>query len=378
MATASLFPRVSLSGGLGTQSGGVGLQGSHIWAFGPSVYWPLLDFGALDAQVSNAHLQAHEQLVGYKRTIVGAVRDADNSMANFSAQIQRLDALSQARVASERAVSLAGQRYDRGLTDFLNVVDAQHQQFTLEDEYTAARQSAADAFISLCQALGGRVGELSERAGDTAAGAGGDRGVSPARGGRGNGELRQRVRAGARHSWMSPHMRECVLCLMGALLARTFWLCPSAAIIETPSSPVSRRAMLNLDFHPSGHHFLQIPGPSPVPDRLLRAMSLPTIDHRGPEFGALGLKVLSGIGAIFKTKHPVVIYPASGTGAWEAALVNTLSSGDQVLMYETGHFASLWIKMARRLASCRKSWPSAERTKICRTRRAGVAVCSRT
>jgi len=107
--------------------------------------------------------------------------------------------------------------------------------------------------------------------------------------------------------------------------------------------------MLNLDFHPSGHHFLQIPGPSPVPDRLLRAMSLPTIDHRGPEFGALGLKVLSGIAAIFKTKHPVVIYPASGTGAWEAALTNTLSSGDQVLMYETGHFASLWIKMARRL-----------------------------
>jgi len=107
--------------------------------------------------------------------------------------------------------------------------------------------------------------------------------------------------------------------------------------------------MLHLDFHPSGQHFLQIPGPSPVPDRLLRAMSLPTIDHRGPEFGALGLKVLAGIGAIFKTRHPVVIYPASGTGAWEAALSNTLSSGDQVLMYETGHFAALWIKMARRL-----------------------------
>src|ERR1700733_8429501 len=107
--------------------------------------------------------------------------------------------------------------------------------------------------------------------------------------------------------------------------------------------------MLRLDFHPSGHHFLQIPGPSPVPDRLLRAMSLPTIDHRGPEFGALGLKVLAGIGTIFKTRHPVVIYPASGTGAWEAALSNTLSSGDQVLMYETGHFAALWIKMARRL-----------------------------
>jgi alanine-glyoxylate transaminase / serine-glyoxylate transaminase / serine-pyruvate transaminase len=107
--------------------------------------------------------------------------------------------------------------------------------------------------------------------------------------------------------------------------------------------------MLHLDFHPSGPHFLQIPGPSPVPDRLLRAMSLPTIDHRGPEFGALGLKVLAGMGAIFKTRCPVVIYPASGTGAWEAALSNTLSGGDQVLMYETGHFAAMWIKMARRL-----------------------------
>ena len=107
--------------------------------------------------------------------------------------------------------------------------------------------------------------------------------------------------------------------------------------------------MLNLDFHPSGRHFLQIPGPSPVPDRLLRAMSLPTIDHRGPEFGALGLKVLAGLRAIFKTQHPVVVYPASGTGAWEAALTNTLTAGDQVLMYETGHFAALWIKMARRL-----------------------------
>ncbi|KAA0889996.1 alanine--glyoxylate aminotransferase family protein [Pusillimonas sp. ANT_WB101] len=107
--------------------------------------------------------------------------------------------------------------------------------------------------------------------------------------------------------------------------------------------------MLNLDHHPTGRHFLQIPGPSPVPDRILRAMSLPTIDHRGPEFGELGLRVLDGIGQIFKTKHPVVIYPASGTGAWEAALSNTLSQGDHVLMFETGHFASLWKKMAARL-----------------------------
>jgi len=107
--------------------------------------------------------------------------------------------------------------------------------------------------------------------------------------------------------------------------------------------------MLKLDFHPAGRHFLQIPGPSPVPDRIQRAISYPTIDHRGPEFGALGLKVLAGIRKIFKTEHPVVIYPASGTGAWEAALSNTLSPGDTVLMFETGHFATLWKKMAEKL-----------------------------
>jgi alanine-glyoxylate transaminase / serine-glyoxylate transaminase / serine-pyruvate transaminase len=107
--------------------------------------------------------------------------------------------------------------------------------------------------------------------------------------------------------------------------------------------------MLHLDSHPTGRHYLQIPGPSPVPDRILRAISLPTIDHRGPEFGALGLKVLAGLQGIFKTRHPIMIYPASGTGAWEAALSNTMSPGDHVLMYETGHFASLWAKMAGRL-----------------------------
>ena len=107
--------------------------------------------------------------------------------------------------------------------------------------------------------------------------------------------------------------------------------------------------MLTLDFHPSGRHFLQIPGPSPVPDRILRAMSLPTIDHRGPEFGALGLKVLADIRQIFQTTQPVIIYPASGTAAWEAALVNVLNTGDHVLMYETGHFAALWQKLASRL-----------------------------
>ena len=107
--------------------------------------------------------------------------------------------------------------------------------------------------------------------------------------------------------------------------------------------------MFSLNQHPTGRHYLQIPGPSPVPDRILRAISLPTIDHRGPEFGALGRKLLADMQKIFQTRHPVMIYPASGTGAWEAALVNTLSAGDQVLMYETGHFASLWNKLALRL-----------------------------
>ena len=107
--------------------------------------------------------------------------------------------------------------------------------------------------------------------------------------------------------------------------------------------------MLTLDFHPTGRHFLQIPGPSPVPDRILRAMSYPTIDHRGPEFGALGLQVLSKIKQVYQTNAPVIIYPASGTGAWEAAMVNVCNPGDHVLMYETGHFAALWQKLGARL-----------------------------
>lgn len=106
---------------------------------------------------------------------------------------------------------------------------------------------------------------------------------------------------------------------------------------------------ISLNGHSSGRHFLQIPGPSTTPDRILRAMDYPTIDHRGPEFQKLAQAVLAGIKRIFQTQHPVVIFPASGTGAWEAALVNALSPGDAVLMCETGHFASLWKKMADRL-----------------------------
>src|SRR3990170_2148541 len=99
----------------------------------------------------------------------------------------------------------------------------------------------------------------------------------------------------------------------------------------------------------SGRHFLQIPGPTNVPDRILRAIDMPTMDHRGPAFGKMGLEILAGLREVFQTRHFVVIYPASGTGAWEAALVNTLSPGDRVLMFETGQFAALWSKMATRL-----------------------------
>lgn len=100
---------------------------------------------------------------------------------------------------------------------------------------------------------------------------------------------------------------------------------------------------------PSGRHFLQIPGPTNVPDRVLRAMDRPTIDHRGPEFAAMSQECLQGLKAVFQTEDPVVIFPASGTGAWEAALVNTLSPGDRVLMFETGQFATLWREVASRL-----------------------------
>jgi alanine-glyoxylate transaminase/serine-glyoxylate transaminase/serine-pyruvate transaminase len=107
--------------------------------------------------------------------------------------------------------------------------------------------------------------------------------------------------------------------------------------------------MIPIDRRPSGRHFLQIPGPTNVPDRVLRAIDHATIDHRGPEFAVLGKAVIAGMKRVFKTQAEVVIYGASGTGAWEAALVNTLSPGDRVLMAETGQFAALWKRLAERL-----------------------------
>ena len=102
--------------------------------------------------------------------------------------------------------------------------------------------------------------------------------------------------------------------------------------------------------HRAGRHFLQIPGPTNVPDRVLRAIDNPTMDHRGPDFGTLGKDLLTSLRRIFQTSGPVIIYPASGTGAWEAALTNTLSPGDRVLMCRTGWFATLWNEMAQRLS----------------------------
>ena len=101
--------------------------------------------------------------------------------------------------------------------------------------------------------------------------------------------------------------------------------------------------------HRAGRHFLQIPGPTNVPDRVLRAIDRPTIDHRGPDFQKIGFAVLEGMKRVFQTKHPVIIYAGSGTGAWEAALVNTLNPGDKVLMSETGHFSTLWSKLAKKV-----------------------------
>src|SRR6266849_10821555 len=101
-----------------------------------------------------------------------------------------------------------------------------------------------------------------------------------------------------------------------------------------------------ITMHRSGRHFLQIPGPTNVPDRILRAIAQPTIDHRGADFASLTREVLDGLKGVFKTEGPVIVFSAGGTGAWEAALVNTLSPGDRVLAFDTGHFAALWSQMA--------------------------------
>lgn len=158
VATADLFPTVVLSGAVGAQGGprsSSAVPVTWIGSFGPSVYLPLLDFGALDAQIEVADLKTHEALVAYKQSILVAVRQVDDASTYYRAQLERLKSLDRALSAAREATQIATQRYDRGLTDFLNVLDAQRQQFDLEASHVATRQAAADDLVALYKALGG-------------------------------------------------------------------------------------------------------------------------------------------------------------------------------------------------------------------------------
>ena len=159
VAIGNLFPHVGLSAGIGTQfahiGSGSGADGTHIWSLGPEAYWSILDFGALDAQVDIADLNTHEQLVGYKRAIINAVRDVDGSVEAFAAQEDSVTNLSDALVQAQRAVTLAQERYDRGLTDFLNVVDAERQLYSLESQLIVTQQRAGEDFVAVFKSLGG-------------------------------------------------------------------------------------------------------------------------------------------------------------------------------------------------------------------------------
>ena len=158
VATASLFPQIGISAAIGYQRQGLGsapVLGKHIWSAGAGAVWPLLDFGALDAQVEIADLRTRALLVGYRRTIQDAVKDVDTSWNTYQAQQERLGKLAEAMIASQRAVTLAKERYERGLTDFLNVVDAQRQEYGIEEQYTDAQVAADEQFVALYRSLGG-------------------------------------------------------------------------------------------------------------------------------------------------------------------------------------------------------------------------------
>jgi len=157
-ATANLFPQVALVGSIGSQSQGWGTTPSvskHIWSFGPGAVWPLLDFGALDAEVDIAQLAARASLVNYRKTILNAVQQVDTSLDAYQAQETRMENLSTAMVAGQRAVDLATSRYNRGLTDFLNVVDAERQFYDLQEQYAEAQVAQGEQFVQLYKSLGG-------------------------------------------------------------------------------------------------------------------------------------------------------------------------------------------------------------------------------
>jgi NodT family efflux transporter outer membrane factor (OMF) lipoprotein len=158
VATANLFPRVALIASIGSQGQGWGTTPSvskHIWSFGPGAVWPLLDFGALDAEVDIAHLAARASLVNYRKTILNAVQQVDSSLDAYEAQQVRLEQLSTALIAGQRAVDLATARYNRGLTDFLNVVDAERQFYDLQLQYAQAQVAQGEQFVQLYKSLGG-------------------------------------------------------------------------------------------------------------------------------------------------------------------------------------------------------------------------------
>jgi len=159
VAAANLFPQVAVSASVGFEHQGWGATpaslSQHIWSVGPGAAWPLLDFGALDAQLQVADYQTHALLVNYKRTIQGAVQEVDTVLSAYRAQQESLADLAAALSASRRAVELANQRYNRGLTDFLNVVDAERAEYALEDEYAQAQVLACEEFVALYRALGG-------------------------------------------------------------------------------------------------------------------------------------------------------------------------------------------------------------------------------
>jgi NodT family efflux transporter outer membrane factor (OMF) lipoprotein len=158
VATADLFPTVTLTAAGGAQGGprsSSTVPMTLIGSIGPSLYWPLLDFGALDAQIEIANLQTHEALVAYKRAILTAVQQVDDAVASYRAEQERLRSLNRALEAARQATQIATERYDRGLTDFLNVLDAERQEFDLEARQVAARQAAAGALVAVYKALGG-------------------------------------------------------------------------------------------------------------------------------------------------------------------------------------------------------------------------------
>jgi NodT family efflux transporter outer membrane factor (OMF) lipoprotein len=158
IATANLFPQLAVTGGIGYQRQALGVTptvGQHVWSFGPAAIWPLLDFGALDAAVEIADLETRALLANYRKVLQDAVRQVDTAANALNAERQRLVNLGDAMIASQRAVTLANERYVRGLTDYLNVVDAERQAFEIEVEYTAAQVALGDQFVLLYKSLGG-------------------------------------------------------------------------------------------------------------------------------------------------------------------------------------------------------------------------------